>query len=61
MAESSQRLSVEVKKQCPSVPWKNISGFRNIIAHDYLGIDLDMIWSVVEIELPKPEIVLQKM
>jgi len=55
MAESSQRLSSVIKEKYPDVPWKNISGFRNIIVHDYLGLDLDMIWSVVELELPKLE------
>ncbi|MDH5447253.1 MAG: DUF86 domain-containing protein [Gammaproteobacteria bacterium] len=52
MAESSQRLPDEIKKKYTEVPWKNISGFRNILVHDYLGVDLDMIWSVVEQELP---------
>jgi len=43
----------EIKDQYPEIPWKNISGFRNIIVYDYLGLDLNMIWSVVELELPK--------
>ncbi len=43
MAESSQRLSEEIKNNHPDIPWKNISGFRNILVHDYLGVDLDMI------------------
>lgn len=58
MAESSQRLSPDIKKQYPEIPWKNISGFRNILVHDYLGVDLDMIWSVVDQELHKLELVL---
>jgi len=51
MAESSQRLSDEIKQNYPDIPWKAISGFRSILVHDYLGIDLDMIWSVVEQDL----------
>jgi uncharacterized protein with HEPN domain len=60
MAESSQRLSDEIKKNHTGIPWKNISGFRNILVHDYLGVDLDMIWSVVEQELPALEKALTK-
>lgn len=60
MAESSQRLSDEIKKSHTEIPWKNISGFRNILVHDYLGVDLDMIWSVVEQELPGLEKALAK-
>jgi uncharacterized protein with HEPN domain len=51
MAESSQRLSDKIKQANPQIPWKEISGFRNILVHDYLGVDLDMIWSVVEQDL----------
>ena len=61
MAESSQRLSDEIKNNYTEIPWKNISGFRNILVHDYLGVDLDMIWSVVEQELPGLEKALTEM
>lgn len=60
MAESSQRLSEDIKNNFPDIRWKDISGFRNILVHDYLGVDLDMIWSVVELELPKLEKALTK-
>ena len=53
MAESSQRMSDDLKSQFPSVPWREIAGFRNILVHDYLGIDCDAIWSVVEQDLPE--------
>lgn len=52
MAESTQRLSEAVKIANPHIPWKQISGFRNILVHDYLGIDLEVIWSVIEQDLP---------
>ncbi len=39
LAESSQRLSMECKEAFPLITWREISGFRNILAHDYLGID----------------------
>lgn len=61
LAESSQRLSTELKESCPSVPWREISGFRNILVHDYLGVDPEVIWSVVEMELPRLLDALKKM
>ncbi|ACK66957.1 protein of unknown function DUF86 [Rippkaea orientalis PCC 8801] len=49
LAESTQRLSEELKANIPEVDWRNISGFRNILVHDYLGgIDLNTVWDVVE-------------
>jgi uncharacterized protein with HEPN domain len=52
MAESSQRLSNECKEFRPDIDWRAISGFRNILVHDYFGLDLNLIWLVVEKELP---------
>lgn len=52
MSESSQRLSDSTKAIASEVPWRAISGFRNIIVHDYLGVDIDMVWQVVSAELP---------
>ena len=53
MAESSQRISDQAKADCPGIDWRSISGFRNILVHDYLGgIDIELIWQVIEQELP---------
>lgn len=53
MAESSQRLSNEAKCAQSNIDWRGISGFRNILVHDYLGgIDLVLIWQVITDELP---------
>lgn len=61
LAESSQRLPDSLKERYPEVPWRSISGFRNILVHDYLGVDLDVVWSVVEMELPNLRTVLKKL
>jgi uncharacterized protein with HEPN domain len=53
MAESTQRLSDDLKAQAPEVDWRALSGFRNVLVHDYLGgIDLERIWDAVELYLP---------
>ena len=52
MAESTERLSDEIKATHPEIPWRAIAAFRNVLAHDYLGIDLDVIWDVVTHDLP---------
>ncbi len=61
MAESSQRLSDDLKSQYDFIPWRAISGFRNILVHDYLGVDLDVIWSVIEQDVPALEKALEAM
>jgi uncharacterized protein with HEPN domain len=53
MAESTQRLSDDLKTQAPEVDWRSLSGFRNVLVHDYLGgIDLERVWDAVEFYLP---------
>ncbi len=52
LTESSQRLSDDVKATEPQIPWRDLAGFRNVIVHGYLGIDLAAIWLVVEQDLP---------
>jgi uncharacterized protein with HEPN domain len=44
LAESTQRLSPLLKDAHPEVSWQGISGFRNILVHDYLGIKLERVW-----------------
>jgi len=52
IGEASRTLSADLKDQHPEVPWSKIIGMRNILVHDYFGIDVDVVWSVVERDLP---------
>ncbi|MFH0783879.1 MAG: HepT-like ribonuclease domain-containing protein, partial [Pseudomonadota bacterium] len=51
LAESTQRLSDEFKAQHEEIEWHKISGLRNILVHDYLGIDTETVWMIIENEL----------
>ncbi len=51
MAESTQRLSEELKTDHPEVEWQRIAAFRNVLVHDYLGIDLERIWQITQREI----------
>jgi len=61
LAESTQRISDRVKSNYPDTEWQAISGFRNILVHDYLGLDLKLIWSVVEKRLPPLRLEVEEM
>lgn len=52
LAESSQRVSDDLKASYPDVPWRDIAGFRNVLVHQYLGVDLDYVWRVIEDDMP---------
>ena len=49
----SQRLSDGIKAAYPVVDWKAISGFRNRLAHGYLSVNMDIVWSVIQDYLPE--------
>lgn len=51
IGEVSNRVSPEIKEQLPEVPWKKMLGMRNIIVHDYMYVDLEKVWNVVEKDL----------
>jgi len=52
MTETTQRLSTDLKDSHPEVEWATLSAFRNVLVHDYLGIDMEVVWSVVSTDLP---------
>ncbi len=55
LAESTQRVSGSLKATEPAAPWGATAGFRNVSAHNYLGVDLAAVWSVAETDSPELE------
>jgi len=51
MGEATKRLSAVVRDAHPEVSWRQVAGFRDVLIHDYFGIDLDEVWGVVTINL----------
>lgn len=51
MSESTQRLSEELRAKHSEADWRRIAAFRNVLVHDYLGIDLERIWQITQQEV----------
>jgi len=51
VGEAVKNLSQETRNREPSIPWKNISGMRDRLIHDYFGVNWDVVWSVVKEDL----------
>lgn len=52
IGEAAKRLSESVEESTPDIPWRRIAGFRDVLIHDYAGVDLEEVWEVIENELP---------
>ena len=61
LGESLSRLSEDVRGSAPEVPWNKIRGMRNLLVHHYFGIDLDVVWTAVEKDLPSLRSALEQM
>lgn len=59
MCESIKLLPQEWKDSQTNIQWHQIVGFRNRLAHEYLTIDLDVVWEIVEDYLPDLEIAIE--
>jgi len=53
LSESCQRLSGTLKSRWPQVEWAQIAAFRNVLVHDYVGLDMDRIWEVTQHDIPE--------
>lgn len=52
IGEASRTISAELRHRYPEIPWDLISGTRNRLAHGYIDVDLDVVWTIVTKDLP---------
>jgi len=55
IGEEAKRLSEETRIQHPDVPWRRIAGLRDVLFHDYMGVDLEAVWEVTQRNVPELE------
>ncbi len=53
MGELSNRVDEEFAKEHSDIPWRYLYGLRNRIVHDYEGVNLKLIWQIIEEDLPQ--------
>ncbi len=52
IGEATKHLSAVFRKSYKTIEWKKIAGMRDVLIHDYLGVDIDKVWAVVQNKLP---------
>jgi uncharacterized protein with HEPN domain len=53
IGEAVKNIPNSFREKYPKIPWKDISGFRDILSHAYFGVNIDRVWNIIEKDLPK--------
>ena len=53
IGEATKRLSPEFRDRHSEMPWKKMAGLRDVVVHQYDGIDFDLLWEAIKMVLPE--------
>ena len=53
IGEAAKNIPDEIKDKYQEIPWRKMYGLRNLISHEYFGIDYEMIWEIITSDLPR--------
>jgi uncharacterized protein with HEPN domain len=52
IGEAANKMPDDIQRKYPSVEWRKIADFRNVLAHQYFGIDYEIMWEIIKQKLP---------
>ena len=53
IGEAAKNIPDSSRAKCPDIPWKEISGLRDVLSHAYFGVSMKRVWNIVDSDLPK--------
>ena len=53
IGEAVKNIPQDFRKEYSQIPWKQIAGTRDILIHEYFGVDLDLVWEIIKRDLPE--------
>ena len=61
VGEASKKIPADVKDQSQEIPWREISGMRDLLIHDYFGVNIQVVWETAKNDLPELKEKIQKL
>jgi uncharacterized protein with HEPN domain len=53
IGEATKRVSNNLKTSYYEIPWRDMAGMRDKLIHDYMGVDIDVVWKTIEFDIPE--------
>jgi len=60
IGEATKKISLNLKQAYSEIPWKEMAGMRDKLIHDYLGVDIEVIWKTIESDIPALDEMIRK-
>ncbi len=61
IGEASKKIPTDIKDQSQEIPWREVSGMRDLLIHDYFGVNIQVVWETAKNDLPELKEKIQKL